>query len=84
MSHVYTHNYMSQYDSNAHGHEDSDEYYTAQFERDAADSLVNCTSEDVGAVILYYRDGVEVAYFDYDNLVGSVYAMGGTAASHCA
>jgi hypothetical protein len=83
MSKVYTHNYLEQYTAMAHGQEDFMDYYTAQFEREAADYLQQCTRDDVGAVILYYRAGEEVAYFDYENLVGSVYALGGTTASYC-
>ena len=83
MSHVHTHTYIAQYNANAHALEDSIDYYIAQFESDARDSLTDSTRNDVGAVILYYRAGVEIAYFDYENLVGSVYAMGGTTASYC-
>lgn len=75
MSHVHTHNYDYTafdycYDS------------VAAFERDAAEHLAGSTSEDVGAVVLYYRDGVEIAYYDYENYVGSVYALGGTSADY--
>ena len=83
MSKVYTHNYLAQYEMGAHGNEDFIDYYTARFEAEAADYLKYTASEDVGAVMLYYKDGEEVAYFDYENLVGSVYALGGTSASYC-
>jgi len=73
---------MSQYDRDAHGLEDTIEYYIDVFERDASDYLVDATRQDVGAVMLYYRAGAEIAYFDYENLVGSVYALGGTSASY--
>ena len=76
MSKVYTHTYdytkfEDCYDS------------VAAFELDTATVLAGCTSEDVGAVILYYRDGEEVAYYDYENFVGSVYALGGTRSDEC-
>jgi hypothetical protein len=80
-SKVHTHNYLKQFEMGAHGNEDSIDYYIARFEAEAADYLKGTTSNDVGAVIIYYRDGVEVAYFDYENLVGSVLALGGTEAS---
>ena len=55
----------------------------AQFERDAADYLEGTTADDVGAVVLYYdANGNEVAYYDYENYVGSVYALGGTTACY--
>jgi len=78
---VYTHNYLAQYNMLAHGDADSMDYYTARFEAEAAAYLEGATREDVGAVMLYLRDGDEVAYFDYENLVGSVLALGGTSAS---
>lgn len=55
----------------------------AQFEADAAVHLAGAASNDVGAVILYTRDGEEVAYYDYENYVGSVYALGGTRSDEC-
>jgi hypothetical protein len=70
------------YNAGAHGDSDFMEYYTEQFERDAAAALERAAREDVGAVMLYTRDGAEIAYFDYENLVGSVYAQGGTRADH--
>jgi hypothetical protein len=80
--HVHTHDYLAQYKAGAHGVEDFMEYYIAAFERDTAAALEGTESQDVGAVILYTRAGEEVAYFDYENLVGSVYAQGGTRADH--
>jgi len=74
---------MSQYHRDAHGDADFMDYYIEQFERDAGDYLVDATRLDVGAVMLYYRAGAEIAYFDYENLVGSVYELGGTTASYC-
>lgn len=74
----YTHNYEAQYDADAHGDEDSSEYYTEQFEREAAEYLQGLTREDVGGVVCYYdAEGLEAAYFDYENLVGSIYAITG-------
>jgi len=74
----YTHNYMSLYERDAHGEEDFREFYTEQFEREAADALKGLTADDVGGVILYYdAEGKEAAYFDYENLVGSIYSVTG-------
>jgi hypothetical protein len=52
-----------------------------RFEREFADYLRGCDSEDVGAVIIYLRGGEEVAFFDYENFWGSVYALGHMRAS---
>ena len=77
MSKVYTHTYdytkfEDCYDS------------VAAFELDTATVLAGCRGEDVGAVILYYdANGDEVAYYDYENFVGSVYALGGTRSDEC-
>ena len=54
---------------------------TIRFEREFADYLRGCDSEDVGAVILYLRGGEEVAFFDYENFHGSVYELGHKFAS---
>ncbi len=54
---------------------------TLRFEREFADYLRGCDSEDVGAVIIYLRGGEEVAFFDYENFHGSVYALGHKRAS---
>lgn len=51
---------------------------TAQFERDAAEHLQGLRAEDVGAVICYMdSNDEEAAWFDYENFVGSVYAISG-------
>jgi len=52
-----------------------------RFEREFAEYLRGCDSEDVGAVIIYLRGGEEVAFFDYENFHGSVYALGHKRAS---
>ena len=54
---------------------------TLRFEREFADYLRGCDSEDVGAVIIYLRGGEEVAFFDYENFHGSVYELGHKRAS---
>lgn len=82
MSKVHTHNYLALYNAAQHGLEDSCDYYTELFELQARDYLADATSDDVGGVILYYRDGEEIAFFDYENLEGSVYALGGTSADY--
>ena len=48
-----------------------------QFEIEAAEYLRGCDSDDVGGVVLYLRGGDEVAFFDYEMLVGSVYDITG-------
>ena len=73
----YTYDYFAQYQANKHGDEASTEFYTEQFEREAAEYLRGCDSDDVGGVVLYLRGGEEVAFFDYENLVGSIYELGG-------
>ena len=52
-----------------------------RFEREFADHLRGCDSEDVGGVVVYLRGGEEVAFFDYENFHGSVYALGHKRAS---
>ena len=73
----YTHDYMPQWQQAAHGDHVSSEFYTELFEREAAEYLRGCDSDDVGGVVLYLRGGDEVAFFDYENLVGSIYELGG-------
>jgi len=71
-THTYDHNkYSYCYDS------------VRDFERDAAQHLQGARARDVGAVILYMLKGKEVAYYDYENYVGSVYALGGTRSDEC-
>ena len=52
-----------------------------RFEREFAEHLRGCDSNDVGGVIVYLRGGEEVAFFDYENFHGSVYALGHKRAS---
>jgi len=52
-----------------------------RFEREFADHLRGCDSNDVGGVVVYLRAGEEVAFFDYENFHGSVYALGHKRAS---
>ena len=52
-----------------------------RFEREFADYLRGCDSNDVGGVVVYLRGGEEVAFFDYENFHGSVYALGHKRAS---
>ena len=85
MAKVYTSDYRSCYDTlEAEGlwNYEISERLTQQFETDNAAHLEGSTREDVGAVVLYYRDGEEIAYYDYENYVGSVYALGGTTACY--
>ena len=87
MNNVYTHNYMSNYEANEHMGIDSIDYYVELFEQDAAAHLQHCTANDVGGVVLYMdNNDNEVAFFDYENLVGAVHTMGSTTAQfdYCA
>jgi len=78
MSKRYTHNYLSMYEQAAHGDEDSVEFYTELFETEAAEHLRGLVRDDVGGVVCYYdSEGLEAAYFDYENLVGSIYTITG-------
>lgn len=78
MTKRYTHNYIDLYNAKAHNNECVAEFYTAMFEREAAEHLQGLRAEDVGAVICYYdSNDDEAAYFDYENLVGSIYTVTG-------
>ena len=79
-----THDYNAQYTAQQHGNNDFDEYYTELFEHEAAQHIAHLQRNDVGGVILYCdSNGNELAFFDYDNLVGSVQAIGGTHSEVC-
>ena len=70
---AYTHNYIKQYNKDQHGDADHAEYYTAQFEADT-DVLARSTANDVGGLIIYMNGKQLVAYYDYENLGGTVFA----------
>jgi hypothetical protein len=69
----YTHNYMSQYDKDQHGDADHADYYTDMFEADTA-VLQRSVANDVGGLIIYMKGTQLVAYYDYENLGGCVFA----------
>jgi hypothetical protein len=80
MSKRYTHDYMGMYEQGAHSISDRDstEFYTDLFELEASEHLQGLVRDDVGGVILYWdSEGLEAAYFDYENLVGSIYSITG-------
>ncbi len=52
-----------------------------RFEREFAEYLRGCDSDNVGGVVLYLRGGEEVAFFDYENAHGSIYELGNKYAS---
>lgn len=52
-----------------------------RFEEEFANYLRGCDSDNVGGVILYFRAGEEVAFFDYENAHGSIYELGNKHAS---
>ena len=70
---AYTHNYLAQYRKDAHGDADHAEYYTEQFEADT-NVLQRATANDVGGIIIYMQGKELVAYYDYENLGGCVFA----------
>ena len=47
------------------------------FETEAVLYLEGSTNDDVGGVIVYTRGGEEIAFFDYELGVGSVYDITG-------
>ena len=81
MTERYTHDYAADYEAmRARGlwRVEITEAMIERFEREAAEYLRGCVSKDVGAVVLYMdSEGEQAAYFDYENLVGSVYAVTG-------
>lgn len=69
----YTHNYITQYNKDVHGDADAQEYYTEQFETETS-VLSRSTANDVGGLIIYMKGKQLVAYYDYENLGGCVFA----------
>jgi hypothetical protein len=67
-----THDYMTEYKAEAHGDEDHSDYFTAQFEADTS-VLSRSRANDVGGIIIYMKRKQLVAYFDYENLCGTVF-----------
>ena len=79
-------NYVSQFEDMYNSDtevdmEDIEHELITRFEQEFAEYLRGCDSEDVGGVVLYLRAGEEVAFFDYENFHGSVYALGHKRAS---
>jgi hypothetical protein len=76
-----THNYEHEYEQLiAQGVDwvDCANKLTKQFERDAKEYLRGLRRKDVGAVFLYLdKEGLEEAYFDYENMWGNVRALNG-------
>jgi hypothetical protein len=68
----HTHDYMHCYDAEEHGDSDHSEYYTEQFERET-NVLERGTANDVGGIIIYMQGPELVAFFDYENLAGTVF-----------
>jgi len=74
----YTHDYLTMYKHGAHGSSYFIEFYTKLFEEEAKEHLKGLKHDDVGGVICYMDlNGEEAAYFDYENLVGSIYSITG-------
>ena len=69
----YTHNYLKQYKKDVHGDADAQEYYTELFESETS-VLKRSTANDVGGLIIYMNGKQLVAYYDYENLGGTVFA----------
>ena len=70
---AYTHNYLKQYKKDVHGDADHAEYYTELFEAET-NVLSRSTANDVGGLIIYMQGKQLVAYYDYENLGGTVFA----------
>jgi len=51
---------------------DGIEKYTARFEAEFAHTLEDCSSDDIGGLIVYLRGTKEVAVYDYENFCGWV------------
>jgi hypothetical protein len=49
---------------------DGIEKYTARWEAEFADTLENCSADDIGGLIVYLRGNKEVAVYDYENFCG--------------
>lgn len=49
------------------------ENFTNLFELSLAEQLKDCVREDVGAVMIYRRNGQDVYWFDYENMMGGRY-----------
>ena len=69
----YTHNYLKQYKRDVHGDADHAEYYTELFEAETK-VLARSTANDVGGLIIYMQGTKLIAYYDYENLGGTVFA----------
>ena len=69
----YTHNYLAQYKQDVHRDRDAQEYYTELFEADTG-VLKRGKANDVGGLIIYMNGRELVAYYDYENLGGCVFA----------
>ena len=68
---AYTHDYRAHWGQ----HKCNENYYTDLFEKEAASYLEGTEPNDVGGVILYMKGDHEVAFFDYEMLVGSIYEI---------
>ena len=51
---------------------DGIEKYTDRWEAEFADTLENCTTDDIGGLIVYLRGAKPVAVYDYENFCGWV------------
>lgn len=69
----YTHNYIKQYEADTYGDADAQEYYTELFEAET-NVRARSTANDVGGIIIYMQGRELVAYYDYENLGGTVFA----------
>jgi hypothetical protein len=71
----HTHDYTTRWEADEHANSDDDvsDYYTAVFERDTS-VLQRSTAHDVGGIILYMNADELVAFYDYENVCGTVFA----------
>ena len=72
---AHTHDYTARWEADEHADADEDvcEYFTAVFERDTS-VLQRSVEHDVGGIILYMNEGDLVAFYDYENVCGTVFA----------
>ena len=69
----YTHNYeaeaMQSFDATG---DDKMEELQARFEADIAGVYIN--ADDMGGIVAYFKDSELVAFYDYENFKGAVFA----------
>lgn len=54
------------------GNDNVGDEYTLRFEREFADNMRGCDSDDIGGLVVYTRAGEVCAVYDYENFAGWV------------